>query len=85
MRAFVVVELERARERVEDRVAGVRALTLFEPGVVGGAHARQLRELFAAQPRDATRAVGGDPRGRGCEPRPTAAQELAKGSAGNRT
>lgn len=51
VRRLVRVEVESARDRVEDLRGDILAVALFQPGVVGHAHAYQLSELLPAQPR----------------------------------
>lgn len=48
MRAFGVVELQRAGERFEDAFGDAAELAAFQAGVVGDADAGQDRDLFAA-------------------------------------
>ena len=52
VRALVVVELERARQGIDDRLGRIRRLPLLEPGVVRERDPCQLRELLAPEARD---------------------------------
>ena len=61
MRAFGVVELQRAGERFEDAFGDAAEVAALQSGVVGNADAGQDRDLFAAQPENAPRTVGGEP------------------------
>ena len=62
MRAFGVVELQRAGERVEHAFGDAAEIAAFEAGVVGNADSGQHRDLFAAQSGNAPRTVSGQPR-----------------------
>jgi NADPH-dependent curcumin reductase len=59
MGALDVVELERARERIEDRLGDAAGIAALEPRVVVDADACEQRDLFATQPGDAPQASEG--------------------------
>ena len=80
--ALVVVELERPRERLDHRLARVRALALLQARVVGRADAGELGEFLAPQPGHPARAEGDDPDALGREARAAAAEEVAERADG---
>jgi short chain dehydrogenase len=61
VRAFGVVELQRAGEPFEHAFGDAADIAAFQAGVVGNADSGQDRDLFAAQSRNAPRTVGGEP------------------------
>jgi hypothetical protein len=71
-----VVELQGPGDRVQNRLRDAGGAATFEAGVVVGAQTGELRDLFAAKPRNPPSAVADDPRLLRGEPRPTADQEL---------
>ena len=56
MRAFGVVQLQRADERLEHRLGDAAEVAALEARVVVDADAGEHRDLLAAQPRHAPRA-----------------------------
>jgi hypothetical protein len=80
--AFGVVELERAGERVGHALGGPVHVPALEAGVVGDADAGQDGDLLAAQSRNATRAVGGQPDLGWSDPSAAGGQELADLASG---
>ena len=70
MRAFGLVELEGAGERLEHAVGDAVHLPPLDAGVVGDADTGQDGDLLAAQPGDAAAAVGGQPGLLGGDPGP---------------
>jgi hypothetical protein len=72
-----IIEVQGARESVDDRVAGVGRLPLLEAGVVVDGDTGDLGQLFAPQPWDAAWSPDGDPGVLGCDGVPPAAEEVA--------
>jgi hypothetical protein len=77
--AFVGGEAQRTRDRTEYLRARLRPALLFESCVVVGRHERQLRDLFAAQPRRASARSCGKPDVAGLQVLPVSAEELGEG------
>jgi hypothetical protein len=77
VRALRLVELKRARDRVEHGRGGTRDRSALEFAVVLDAHIREDRDLGAAEPRHATIAAAGKARLFGRQPRATRHEELA--------
>ena len=78
MRPLGLVELQGARQRVEDCVRDAGEVPPLQARVVVGAHAGQHGDLLPAQPLDAApAAVKRDPRLAGGEPVPAAGEEVA--------
>ena len=75
--AFGVVELERSGQCLQHALGGAAHVSAFKAGVVLDAHAGQDGDLFAAQPRDATSAVGRQPGLLGRDPAAAGGQELS--------
>jgi hypothetical protein len=75
--AFGVVELERAGERAQDTLGDPIHVAALEAGVVRDADPGQDGDLLAAQSRNATRAIRGQPDLVRGDPRPAGGQELA--------
>jgi hypothetical protein len=61
VRAFGVVELQRAGERFEHAFGDAADVAALQAGVVGNADAGQDRDLLAAQSGNAPGTVGGEP------------------------
>src|SRR6202044_3901848 len=76
VRAFSVVELERAGDGFDDVVGHAGEVASLDTGVVLHADARQGGELGTPQAGHAPRAVGSDPRLVGREVAPARGQEL---------
>jgi hypothetical protein len=76
VRALGVVQLKRASESFEHELGGAADVPAFQALVVLEAHARQRRDLLAAQPGHAPLAVGGQTGLLGRDPRPAGGQEL---------
>ncbi|GAA3671100.1 hypothetical protein GCM10022202_36810 [Microbacterium marinilacus] len=71
------IEIECSDQRVDDLDGGDDAPALFEPRVVVGGHARQQRDLLAAETRHAARAaIGQQPGLLGVAVRAGVAEEL---------
>lgn len=83
MGAFGVVEPQRSRHGVQNRLGDVAQPTLFQADVVVGAHPGQLRQLLPAQPGDAAAATEDRQASvLGAQSRATGAQELAQLGSG---
>src|SRR3954454_9515445 len=78
----LVVQLQRARQRIPYLWGGVAIPTLLEANVVVGAHTRQQRELVAAQPGNASAADMRDPGALGRDQLAAGAEILPKRVAG---
>lgn len=76
MGTFGLVELQRAGDCIKDRLGDTGGAATLEAGVVVGAQAGELRDLFAAKPGHPPGAVADDPRLLRGEPCPAADQEL---------
>ena len=77
VRALGVVELQRARQRVEHAVGRSGQVAAFQARVVRDAHAGEDGDLLAPQAGDAARAVVGQADVGGLEPGSPGGQELA--------
>ena len=78
MGAFGVIELQRARQRLEDAVGDAGGVAAFELGVVGDADTGERGDLLAAQAGNTTwtAAEGADARLRGRDPAAPRGEEL---------